>query len=196
MNFEQLDGFFHALVLGPDMMMPSEYLKELWGEGPVFDDSEDAWLHENPQLRFLPIEEVNSPALISRNRKMVSINGALAVDLLGQVVADTLAGQQFSGIGGHQDFCAGAAHAPGGHSLVCLPSTASAGGAQLSRIIASVPAGSAVTTPRHEVDIVITEHGAAELAGKTVAERAEALIAIADPAFRPQLSDAWARASC
>lgn len=154
-----------------------------------------AWMHENPQLRFLPIEEVNSPALISRNRKMVSVNGALAVDLLGQVVADTLAGHQFSGIGGHQDFCAGAALAPGGHSLICLPSTAGTTGARLSRIIASVPAGSAVTTPRHEIDIVITEHGAAELAGKTVAERAEALIAIADPAFRAQLTDAWTHAN-
>ncbi len=152
------------------------------------------WLHENPSVRFLPIEEVNTPSIISRNRQMVSINGALSVDLLGQIAADMLPGRQFSGIGGHEDFCAGAALAPGGHSLVCLPSTAGGPEGALSRIVPALPAGLAVTTPRHEVDVVITEHGSAELAGRTVEERAAALIGIADPSFRDALRGEWERA--
>ncbi|MFQ5416846.1 MAG: acetyl-CoA hydrolase/transferase family protein [Myxococcota bacterium] len=145
------------------------------------------WLHENDAVRFLPIELVNRPSLIGRNRNMVSINGALSIDLAGQVVADTLGARQFSGIGGHEDFVAGASHAEGGHSIVCLPSTATANGRVISRIQARLPLGSMVTTPRHQVDVVITEYGAAELRGRTVGDRAEALIAIAHPDVRDAL---------
>jgi acyl-CoA hydrolase len=139
------------------------------------------WLHENDAVRFLPVELVNQPAIIGRNRDMVSINGALSVDLAGQVVADTLEARQFSGIGGHEDFVGGASHAEGGHSIVCLPSTATVKGRVVSRIQARLPLGSIVTTPRHQIDVVITEYGAAELRGRTVRDRAEALIAIAHP---------------
>jgi acyl-CoA hydrolase len=149
-----------------------------------------AWLDGQEAVRFLPVEVVNEPAVIARNRNMVSINGALSVDLAGQVAADTIRGRQFSGIGGHEDFVAGASFGPCGRSLICLPSTATVLGERVSRIVATLPAGTMVTTPRHQVDVVITEHGAAELAGKTVEERARALIAIADPALRPALEAA------
>lgn len=151
-----------------------------------------AWLHDNPEVRFLPVEQVNTPSLIARNRRMVSLNGALAVDLAGQIVADTIEGRQFSGIGGHEDFVAGAASSAEGRSLVCLPSTARVGGRLRSRILARLPAGSLVTTPRHQVDVVVTEYGVAELSGRTAEERARALAAIAHPEFRPRLLEALA----
>jgi acyl-CoA hydrolase len=147
------------------------------------------WLDGREDVRFLPVELINEPGLIARNRKMISINGALSVDLAGQVAADTLGRRQFSGIGGHEDFVAGASFAPCGRSLICLPSTAMVAGERISRIAASLPAGTMITTPRHQVDVVVTEHGAAELAGKTVEARAEALIAIADPALRARLRE-------
>ncbi|HYC00309.1 MAG TPA: acetyl-CoA hydrolase/transferase C-terminal domain-containing protein [Candidatus Limnocylindrales bacterium] len=152
-----------------------------------------AWLHEQEKVRFLPVHLVNDPAVIGRNRNMVSINGALAVDLAGQIGADTIAGRQFSGIGGHEDFVSGASMAEGGHSIVCLPSTATAGGTMISRIVAGFPAGAIVTTPRHQADIIVTEYGAAEIAGLTVGERARALAAIAHPDFRDSLSEEAAR---
>ena len=149
-----------------------------------------AWLDGNEAVRFLPVGIVNEPAIISRNRKMVSINGALQVDLLGQVAADSLAGQQYSGIGGHEDFVMAAAAAYDGHSLVCLPSTAQVAGERISRLVAHCAPWTAVTTPRHHVDVVITEFGAAELAGRTVAERARALARVAHPDFRGKLEQA------
>jgi acyl-CoA hydrolase len=142
-------------------------------------------------VRFLPVDAVNDPALIARNRKVVSINGALSVDLYGQVVADELAGRQYSGIGGHEDFVTGAAFSEGGRSLICLPSQARAnGGNAVSRIVPAFAPGTCVTTPRHQVDVVITEYGAAELAGLTNAARQEAMIAIAHPDAREELAEA------
>ena len=148
------------------------------------------WLDGNDAVRFLPVGVVNEPAVITRNRKMVSINGALGVDLLGQVAADCLAGRQYSGIGGHEDFVMAAAAAYDGHSLVCLPATAQVGGELVSRLVAHSEPWTTITTPRHHVDVVITEFGAAELAGRTVAERARALAGIAHPQFRPELEKA------
>jgi acyl-CoA hydrolase len=153
------------------------------------------WLDRNPEVRFLPVEVVNSPATIARNHHVVSINGALAVDLYGQVVADRLGGRQFSGIGGHEDFVAQSGLELDDRSLICLPSTAQSGGAAVSRIVASLAPGSAVTTPRHQVDLVITEHGVAELRGRTVRERAAALAEIAHPDFRDELRAAAQSAS-
>lgn len=145
------------------------------------------WLDEQDLVRFLPVEQVNDPGLIGKNRKMISINGALAVDLAGQVAADTLGGGQFSGIGGHEDFVEGTGQSLENRSLVCLPSTSTKDGKTISRISAALGPGMLVTTPRHQVDVVITEFGAAELFGRTVAERAEALIAVAHPDFREEL---------
>ena len=145
------------------------------------------WLHENEAVRFLPVDVVNDPVVISRNRQMLSINGALSIDLEGQVVADAIGARQFSGIGGHEDFVRGASMAIGDHSIVCLPSTAVVGERVVSRIQAALPRGSIVTTPRHQVDIIVTEYGAAELHGRTVEERADALIEIAHPDLRDAL---------
>jgi acyl-CoA hydrolase len=145
------------------------------------------WLDGNPDVRFLPVHEVNSPDIISRNHRMVSINGALAVDLAGQAVADTLSGMQFSGIGGHEDFVAASGLELEDRSLVCLPSTALVGGRTVSRIVDCFPAGTIITTPRHQLDVVVTEFGVAELRGRTVRERARSLAAIAHPDHRTDL---------
>ncbi|CAB4732052.1 unannotated protein [freshwater metagenome] len=148
------------------------------------------WLHENRDVRFLPVRVVNSPERIARNRDMVSINGAMAVDLSGQVVADNVLGKQFSGVGGHEDFVSGPGLSASGRSLICLPSTSVVGGTTVSRIVASLPAGSVVSTPRHQVDVVITEFGVAELHGRTIRERSRALAEICHPDYREELRSA------
>ncbi|MDO8364369.1 MAG: acetyl-CoA hydrolase/transferase C-terminal domain-containing protein [Actinomycetota bacterium] len=145
------------------------------------------WLHENKEVRFLPVRVVNSPELIATNRNMVTINGALAVDLAGQVVADTICGKQFSGIGGHEDFVSGPGLSADGRSLICVPSSSLVNGELVSRIMPKLPSGSVVSTPRHQVDIVITEYGAAELQGRTIRERALALASIGHPDMRDDL---------
>ena len=150
------------------------------------------WTHSD--VRFLPVSVVNSPELISQNSKMVSINGALAIDLAGQAVADTLDGHQFSGIGGHEDFVASSGIELEDRSLICLRSTTTVDGKLVSRIVTQHVAGAIITTPRHQMDVVVTEHGVAELRGQTVRERARRLAAIADPAFRDQLvadAESW-----
>lgn len=145
------------------------------------------WLHENEDVRFLPVKIVNSPELIARNRDMVTINGAIAIDLSGQVMADTINGKQFSGVGGHEDFVSGPGLTLGGRSLICLPSTSIVNGELTSRILAQFPGGSVVSTPRHQVDVVITEFGIAELEGRTIRERSRALAMIGHPQFRDEL---------
>lgn len=151
------------------------------------------WLDGNTEVRFLPVDIVNSPEIIAANRRMITINGALAVDLKGQVVADTIDGRQFSGIGGHEDFLAGPGLRLEDRSLLCLRSTAEVDGETRSRIVSELAAGSIVSTPRHQVDVVITEHGVAELEGRSVRERSEALAAIADSRFRDELLEEAAR---
>lgn len=145
------------------------------------------WLHENNDVIFLPVEQVNDPFVIAQNRKIVTINGAIAVDIHGQVVADTIDGEQFSGIGGAEDFIAGPAYGIDGRSLVCMHATATRNDELRSRILPELPAGAVVTTPRHQIDVVITEFGSAELEGLTVRERGLALAAIAHPDFREGL---------
>ncbi len=145
------------------------------------------WLHDNDDVAFLPVDVVNAPEVIARNRTMVTINGALTVDLNGQVVADTIGGRQFSGIGGHEDFIAQSGLSLEDRSLICLPSTSVVDGVTISRISASLAQGWIVTTPRHQLDLVVTEHGVAHLRGRTVRERARALADIAAPQFRDEL---------
>jgi acyl-CoA hydrolase len=145
------------------------------------------WLDGNQDVRFLPVDVVNSPETISRNEDMVTINGALAVDLWGQVAADSLDGRQFSGIGGHEDFVSVSGLELGDRSVICLPSTTTVDGVVISRIVAALPEGMLVTTPRHQLDLVVTEHGVAHLRGRTVRERAHALAEIAHPDFREEL---------
>jgi acyl-CoA hydrolase len=153
------------------------------------------WLHENHDVAFLPVGLVNSPEAIGRNRAMVTINAAMSVDIQGQVIADTISATQYSGVGGHEDFVAGPALDLDDRSLLCLPSTITIGDELRSRIVPWFEAGAVITTPRHQVDIIVTEYGAAELQGKTVHQRGEALAAIAHPAFREGLREAAERAS-
>ncbi len=148
------------------------------------------WLDDQELVRFLPVALVNDPARIARNRNMVTINGALSIDLAGQVVADTLDGVQYSGIGGHEDFVAGGGLGADDRSLVCLPSTVEIAGETRSRIVAELTAGAIVTTPRHQLDIVVTEFGAARLGGLPHEARAAALAEIAHPRFRDELREA------
>ena len=154
-----------------------------------------AWLEDNDDVAFLPVEVINSPELIGRNRLMVTINAALAVDIHGQVVADTIHGTQYSGIGGHEDFISGPALSLEDRSLLCMPSTANVKGEVKSRIVPWFDAGAVITTPRHQVDVIVTEYGAAELQGLTVHQRGEALAKIAHPDFRDELLEAAERAS-
>lgn len=148
------------------------------------------WLDNNDAVRFLPVRIVNSPDVISRQRFITTINGAMAVDLSGQVVADSINGHQFSGIGGHEDFVSGPGLSSRGRSMICLPSTTTVDGKLVSRILPQLPAGSVVTTPRHHVDIVITEFGIAELQDLTINERSMALAKIGHPDFRDELLSA------
>ena len=107
----------------------------------------------------------------------------------GQVVADSIDGRQHSGIGGHEDFTSGGSFEADDRSLICMPSTVEVKGETLSRIHATFSAGTVVTTPRHQLDIVVTEFGAAEVSGLTVRDRAHALAEIAHPEFRADLHD-------
>ena len=154
-----------------------------------------SWLDESDEVAFLPVDVVNSQDLIARNRGMVTINAALSIDVEGQVIADTIDGRQYSGIGGHEDFIAGPALSLEQRALLCLPSTVTVDGKLASRIVPWFDAGAVVTTPRHQVDVIVTEFGAAELQGKTTHQRSQALAAVAHPDFREELLEAGARAS-
>lgn len=143
------------------------------------------WVDHNPMIEAYPVDFTNDPFIIASNDNAVSINSALAVDLMGQVAADTIGPIQFSGVGGQVDFVRGTARSQGGRSIIALPSTAKNG--SVSRIVAALERGQAVTTSRNEVDYVVTEYGIAHLKGKTCANRARSLIGIAAPDFRTQL---------
>jgi acyl-CoA hydrolase len=145
------------------------------------------WLDGNADVAFLPVETVNDPSVIAGNANLVSINGALSVDLYGQVVADSIDGRQISGVGGHEDFVAGAEMHLDAHSLICMRSTAVHQGEPVSRVVGVLPEGSVVSTPRHHTGVVVTEYGAAELTGLTVRERAHGLADVAHPEFRAAL---------
>jgi acyl-CoA hydrolase/GNAT superfamily N-acetyltransferase len=143
------------------------------------------WAHDNPALEMRGSDYTNDPAVISKNDRMVSVNSALAVDLTGQVAADTLQGKFFSGIGGQVDFVRGANKSRGGRSIIALRSTAKGGA--LSRIRAVLEEGAGIVTSRGDVRYVVTEYGVADLWGKSVRERALALTEIAHPDFRAEL---------
>ena len=143
------------------------------------------YLDGNPTFSFHPTEYVNDPFLIAQQNKMVAINVALEVDLTGQVCADSLGTRFYSGIGGQVDFNRGAARSQGGKAIIALPATARGG--EISRIVPSLSPGAGVVTTRGDVHYVITEHGVAYLHGKSIQERALALISIAEPAFREEL---------
>lgn len=145
------------------------------------------WLNENPIVEFRPVDYVNNSHIISLNDNMISVNSALAVDLQGQVCAETINAKQFSGIGGQMDFVRGATWSKGGKSIIAMPATAKQG--TISRIVATFQPGDAISTPRNDVDYVVTEYGVAHLRGQHIAERARRLIAIAHPDFRDELKE-------
>lgn len=152
------------------------------GSRELFD-----FIHENPAFEFHPTRYVNDPYVIGQNDGMIAVNSALQVDLTGQVCADSLGTRPYSGFGGQLDFMRGAGRSKGGKPIIALPSTAKHG--TLSRIVPVLDSGAGVVTTRSDVHYVVTEHGVAYLRGKTLRQRAEALIAIADPAFRNELQD-------
>ena len=143
------------------------------------------FVNNNPMVEFHPTEYVNDPFIISRNDKMVSINGAIEVDLTGQVCSDSIGDAFYSGIGGQVDFVRGAARSREGKPIIALASTT--GGGAISKIVPRLKDGAGVVTSRGDVHYVVTEQGVAYLHGKNVRERAMALIQIADPRFRPWL---------
>ena len=143
------------------------------------------FLHNNPFVEFHPTDYVNDPFIISRNDRMVAINAALAVDLTGQVCADSIGRSIYSGFGGQADFIRGSARSRGGKPIIALPSTAKGGA--LSRIVDTLAEGSGVVTTRADVHYVVTEYGVARLHGKSLRERARALIEVAHPDFREPL---------
>jgi len=143
------------------------------------------WIHDNPLLDFHPTEYTNDPFRIARHDKMVSINSALEIDLTGQVCADSIGNYFYSGIGGQVDFVRGASRSIGGKPIIALPSTAHDG--SYSRIVSTLKPGAGVVTSRGDVHYVVTEFGAADLHGKSIRERALALIHVAHPDFREDL---------
>jgi len=144
------------------------------------------FLDENPAVEMLPVDHVNDPRVISQEDCFVSINATTEVDLVGQCASETVAGRYWSSSGGQADFARGAMYSPHGRGFVVLPSTAAGG--TLSRIRTTLTEGSMVTTIKNTVDQIVTEYGVAEMRGRSISERARALIAVAHPAFRDELA--------
>jgi acyl-CoA hydrolase/GNAT superfamily N-acetyltransferase len=143
------------------------------------------YIHDNPRFEFRPTEFTNDPFQIARNRRMVAISSAIEVDLTGQVCADSIGEKFYSGFGGQVDFIRGAARSEGGKPIIALPSATK--DLKVSRIVASLKPSAGVVTTRADVHYVVTEYGIANLHGKSVRERALALIHIAHPKFRDEL---------
>jgi 4-hydroxybutyrate CoA-transferase len=143
------------------------------------------FVHDNPFVEFFPCDHTNDTSVIRKNEKVVAINSAIEIDLSGQVVADSIGFRIFSGIGGQMDFIRGAALSVGGKPIIALPSTAAGG--TVSRIAMAIKTGAGVVTTRGHVHWVVTEHGAVDLFGKSLRQRAEALISVAHPDFRAEL---------
>jgi 4-hydroxybutyrate CoA-transferase len=153
---------------------------EAMGTRRLFD-----FVHDNPGVNMEPSELVHDPHLLARLDRFAAVNSAVEVDLTGQINAETVGGRQVAGIGGQFDFVLGASRSPGGLSIIALPSTGRDGA--VSRIVARLGAGAAVTTPRFLADWVVTEYGAAPLSASAARERARALAAIAHPRYREEL---------
>jgi acyl-CoA hydrolase len=143
------------------------------------------YIHENPLFEMHPTSYTNDPFVIAQHDRMIAINSAIQVDLTGQVCADSIGIKPYSGFGGQVDFVRGAARSKGGKPIIALPSTAKNG--TISRIVPILDPGSGVVTSRGDVHYVITEYGIAYLHGKSLRQRAEALIAIAHPKFQDEL---------
>ncbi|GAA4501822.1 acetyl-CoA hydrolase/transferase C-terminal domain-containing protein [Actinoallomurus oryzae] len=149
------------------------------------------WLDDNRSVALLPVEWVNNPRVVAREPRMVSINATSEVDLRGQAASETIAGRYWSGSGGQSDFARGAMYSPGGRAFLVTHATTHDG---TSRITVDLSPGSPVTTLKNTVDHVVTEYGVAELRGRSLSRRAEALIAIAHPDHRDRLRHGARRA--
>jgi acyl-CoA hydrolase len=145
------------------------------------------FVHDNPSVELRHSAYVNDTSVIRQNPKVTAINSALEVDLTGQVCADSIGERIYSGVGGQMDFMRGASLSADGKPIIALPSKTSSG---ISRIVTQLKPGAGVVTTRAHVRYVVTEHGIADLYGKSLAERAKALIAIAAPEHRDALSRA------
>jgi len=144
------------------------------------------FVHENQLIEFHPCDRTNDTALIRKNPKVISMNSAIEIDLSGQVCADSIGTMMFSGIGGQMDFVRGAALSEGGKAIIAIPATAKGG--TMSRIVPMLKPGAGVVTTRGHVHWIVTEFGAVNLHGLTLRKRAEALISIAHPDFRAELT--------
>jgi acetyl-CoA hydrolase len=146
------------------------------------------WIDDNPLVEFHRTEYVNDPFVIAQNERMVAINSAIEVDLTGQVCADSIGPKLYSGVGGQIDFIYGASRSKGGVPIIALPSTTTLrDGTQVTRIAPMLKQGAGVVTSRNHVRYVVTEYGVADLYGKTIRQRAKALIGISHPDFRDAL---------
>lgn len=147
------------------------------------------FVNNNPDVEMYPVDYVNNPVIIGREDNMVSINSCVQIDLMGQAASESIGYKQISGVGGQVDFIRGAAMAKNGRAILAFPSTAAKG--TVSKIVPLLDEGAAVTTSRNDVDYAVTEFGIAKLSGKTLKERARALIEIAHPNFRDDLKKVY-----
>lgn len=145
------------------------------------------YVHNNPAVEMYPVNYVNDPVVIAKNDNLVSINSCVQIDLLGQVVSESIGPVQISGVGGQIDFIRGASMSRGGRSILAMNSTAAGG--KVSKIVPFIDQWSAVTTSRNDVQYIVTEYGIAELRGHTMRDRARSLIEIAHPNFRDSLKE-------
>lgn len=149
------------------------------------------YVDHNPDFEMYPVDRVNDPNIIMQNNNMISINSCIQVDLLGQVNSETIHGEQFSGIGGQMNFVKGAVNSRGGKSIIAMTSTTAGG--KYSKIVPLLEAGAVVTTLRTNVDYIVTEFGIARMTGQSLRQRAKALIGIAHPKFRMELTETYAK---
>lgn len=147
------------------------------------------YINNNPDVEMYPVDYVNNPVVVAKNDNIISINSCVQVDLMGQVCSESIGDKQISGVGGQVDFVRGAMMAKGGKSIIAMPSTAGRG--KVSRIVSRLDDGATVTTSRNDVDYIVTEYGIARLRGKTLRDRAKALINIAHPDFRTELIESF-----
>ncbi len=146
------------------------------------------WVDDNPLIELHPTEYVNDPVVIAQNDRMVALNSAIEVDLTGQICADSIGPKFYSGVGGQLDFIYGASRSKGGVPIIALPSTTVLrDGTQISRIVPMLKQGAGVVTTRNHIRFVVTEYGVADLYGKSIRQRAQALINVAHPDFRDEL---------
>lgn len=150
-----------------------------------------SYVNNNPSVRMMPVDYVNDPRVICQNDNVVSINSCVEVDLMGQVCSEAIGLKQISGVGGQVDFVRGARMSRGGRTIIAMPSTAAGG--TVSKIVGFLTQGAPVTTSRNDVDYIVTEHGIAQLYGKTLRERGRKLIKIAAPEFREELESEYNR---